>query len=543
MAWLQGDTPPAGDGSITGVLPGGPSKLEPIVLDPGRLPSVSRGIYVKGWKRNTIDRVELCFPGQRDLWATNDNNIVIFPGNSSEDPANMSGYPGEVYYFPLLWRARCQSKPGKFMITVHVQQRRFPGESAAMPPEHGQCVMVPGRVTIQIPVVVTTAISPNCTLPPAGAPGSGSTFVGGGGGGTGGTGTGGGGTGGGGTGGGGAGSGGRTWKTNFGDITFIDDGNGKVRGTLGSGGTIKGIIKDNELIADFIDKSGDGKISVTLNPDGKGFTGDWVRTRGPGTGKSGTLTGGQQQPPIDNTPGGPGTFPPLTPVPANVQKMTLQVPEFRLAQGQPLMVPIWLINGKDVANMDWNLHFDPLVIAPQDIESPSVTRIGNLLASERFESNVRLPGVAYFAFGRREGGISGTGTVGVASFRTVGQPGSKTPLTLAASIIKDSNQKVLPIDLIHGFVEIIRPIDQVPGSNGGSGGGGSGGGGNGGGGGGGGGSGPVVTFKDAQDALKMAVKLLPENMNLDLDRDGRVTSSDAVLIMQRAYLYMAKGQP
>ena len=41
----------------------------------------------------------------------------------------------------------------------------------------------------------------------------------------------------------------------------------------------------------------------------------------------------------------------------------------------------------------------------------------------------------------------------------------------------------------------------------------------------------------------MAVKLIPENLNLDLDRDGRVTSRDAVLIMRRAYLYFGKDQP
>lgn len=536
----QGDQNLPG-GGIKGGLPGAPTaKASPIVLNPGELPSVSRGIYVKGWKRNTIDRVELCFPGQRDLWATNDNNIVIFPGNSSEDPANMSGYPNEEYYFPLLWRARCQSKPGPMIIEVHIQQRRFPGESAASPPEHGECVPTPGRVTLLIPVTVTADISINCTLtpiPPTFFPAPPSPLSP-------------------------PGTGGGNppisppqppqppgskptakWKTNFGDITIQDNGGGNVTGTLGDGGSIKGVIKDRELIVDFIDKSGDGKISVTLNPDGKTFKGDWIRTRGPGAGKSGSINGqpddpggqggpgsgkinpdpgpGGNKPP---TPGGPATpaLPPLAPVPASVQRMTLQVPEFRVMQGQRLQIPIWLINGQNLANMDWNMHFNPLVVTPLDIGNDSITRRGNLLAGQRFESNVQLPGVAYFAFGQREGGIAGTGTVGLATFQAVGPPGSRTPLTLATAIISDPNGGKLPIDLIHGFVEIIKPIEQIPGGNGG---------------------GPGVTFKDAQDALKMAVKLIPENLNLDLDRDGRVSSRDAVLIMRRAYLYFGKDQP
>jgi uncharacterized protein (TIGR03067 family) len=42
------------------------------------------------------------------------------------------------------------------------------------------------------------------------------------------------------------------------------------------------------------------------------------------------------------------------------------------------------------------------------------------------------------------------------------------------------------------------------------------------------------TVLDAQRALKMAVRVLPADLGYDLDGDGRVTSSDAVLIMRRA---------
>ena len=46
-------------------------------------------------------------------------------------------------------------------------------------------------------------------------------------------------------------------------------------------------------------------------------------------------------------------------------------------------------------------------------------------------------------------------------------------------------------------------------------------------------SGPV-TVLDAQKALKMSVNLIPVDLAYDLDRDGQVTSRDAVLIMRKA---------
>ena len=39
---------------------------------------------------------------------------------------------------------------------------------------------------------------------------------------------------------------------------------------------------------------------------------------------------------------------------------------------------------------------------------------------------------------------------------------------------------------------------------------------------------------DALMALQMSVKLIPEKLQLDLDKDGKVTSRDAVIILQMA---------
>ena len=42
-----------------------------------------------------------------------------------------------------------------------------------------------------------------------------------------------------------------------------------------------------------------------------------------------------------------------------------------------------------------------------------------------------------------------------------------------------------------------------------------------------------LTARDAQNALKMSVKLIPVDMVCDMDKDGQVTSTDARLILQK----------
>ncbi len=42
-----------------------------------------------------------------------------------------------------------------------------------------------------------------------------------------------------------------------------------------------------------------------------------------------------------------------------------------------------------------------------------------------------------------------------------------------------------------------------------------------------------LTARDAQNALKMSVKLIPVDMVCDMDKDGQVTSTNARLILQK----------
>lgn len=82
------------------------------------------------------------------------------------------------------------------------------------------------------------------------------------------------------------------------------------------------------------------------------------------------------------------------PVPdPTVDKLTLQAPEFQLLKGQEVQVPIWLLQAKNVANMNWTLTYDTRVAVAEAL----VTK-GNLLEGDfgsiyGFNSQPDPPGV------------------------------------------------------------------------------------------------------------------------------------------------------
>jgi hypothetical protein len=176
---------------------------------------------------------------------------------------------------------------------------------------------------------------------------------------------------------------------------------------------------------------------------------------------------------------------------------------------------VWLLNAADVTNMNW-LRLTPPSSAPPPRRGGVVK--GNLLTGA-FEVNPATPGLARLGFAQKQG-ITGTGTVSVHRMKVVGPVGARTPLTLAVSMVTDARPRALPIALLHGFVEVIAPGTGTPGS----------------------GTGQPPTLQDAYNALKMSVGLAPERLELDMDRDGKVTSLDAWLIMTTVFLTMKGGK-
>ena len=187
--------------------------------------------------------------------------------------------------------------------------------------------------------------------------------------------------------------------------------------------------------------------------------------------------------------------------------MTLQAGQRRVEEDGAVTVPVWLINGANVANINFSVAYDAGVATPEgDLIK------GNLLDNALFSSNPAESGLIQVGFAQTSG-VNGTGTVAYIPFRAVGQPGDRTPLQLAVTTINNPAGTVLDIDRINGEILIVGPDGVVPGDCDGDG---------------------VLNALDALCALQMSVDLIPERLALDLDADSQVTSRDSVIILQRA---------
>jgi len=222
--------------------------------------------------------------------------------------------------------------------------------------------------------------------------------------------------------------------------------------------------------------------------------------------------------PLSTIPGADFAPPPYGayPEPAPVGAMALQAGQRRVPQGALVYVPVYLLNGANVANMNFNLIHDNSVARPEgDLIQ------GWLLGQSLFEYNTGEPNRIRVGFAQ-QGGIYGTGPITYVPFRAVGQPGSRTDLCLEVTTVNDPNGTVLPTDRIHGFVEIVNPDGSGP-------------------------SGPgsgvvqgdcipdgVLDERDAACALQMSVNLRPPQPWIDMDGSGDVTSRDATIILQQA---------
>ena len=109
--------------------------------------------------------------------------------------------------------------------------------------------------------------------------------------------------------------------------------------------------------------------------------------------------------------------------------MLLEAEKREVASGESVLVPVWLKNAADVANMNFTISYDPSVA---NLES-ELTK-GNLLSNALFSSNPRQSGLIRVGLAQTSG-LSGTGTVAYLPFKAVGRPGSRTPLRLAVTTI------------------------------------------------------------------------------------------------------------
>ena len=186
--------------------------------------------------------------------------------------------------------------------------------------------------------------------------------------------------------------------------------------------------------------------------------------------------------------------------------MTLKADQRSVQAGQSVTVPVWLIKAHDVANMNFELTYTPNVA-----RAGGTVVKGNLLDRALFEANPNEAGIVRIGFAQKDD-LSGTGTVAQIPFTATGQPGDRTPLHLVVTTINGASGAKPAIATIDGEIVILGPGGKVPWDTDGDG---------------------KLTAREALDALKMSVRLIPVDMNADADKDGQVTSNDAKLILQK----------
>lgn len=225
---------------------------------------------------------------------------------------------------------------------------------------------------------------------------------------------------------------------------------------------------------------------------------DFVKKCDAANNPNGGTTGG-----TTGTGGGPVTDPNNPPT---VSRMTLWAQKRTAQSGQLVSLPIWLLKGADVANMNFNVTFNASIAKPEGDSTK-----GYVINDALFTSNAGESGLVRVGFAIASG-VGGDGPVCYIPFRVTGKPGDSTPITLAVTTINNTGGATPSIDVINGQIHIVGADGMLPGDCDGDG---------------------ALTAADAWCALRMSVKLMPDKSNMDMDHDGQVTSRDAAIILQK----------
>ncbi len=169
--------------------------------------------------------------------------------------------------------------------------------------------------------------------------------------------------------------------------------------------------------------------------------------------------------------------------------------------GGAVTVPVKLENVKDVGSLNFNITYDSSIVKVSGVDK------GSLLSGISFVANPNESGIIRFGFATQKG-IRGTGSIGHIVFEAVGVAGSSSPLTITEVESTNSSGNAVTLQASNGAVDIIS--NGLLGDYNGDG---------------------LVTELDALAALRMSVKLLTEDLILDMDQNGRVTAEDARQIL------------
>lgn len=232
-----------------------------------------------------------------------------------------------------------------------------------------------------------------------------------------------------------------------------------------------------------------------------GSTSSTAATPGSSAGSDANSTPGSGVGATASKPGEPGFT-----EPAATDRTPIQVAKRSVLSVAKVVVPVWLVKGSQLGSLSFNVTYDTAVaqaVAP-------VTK-GNLLERASFQANpneratVRVATAASGDFGGPN-----TGTVALLTFQAKGKPGSRT--TLHVDVTAASGTSPQSIAKIDGELAVIGQTAVVPGDSDKNG---------------------KLTARDANQALKMDVRTLPENRVLDVDNSDKVDSTDARLILRK----------
>jgi hypothetical protein len=228
---------------------------------------------------------------------------------------------------------------------------------------------------------------------------------------------------------------------------------------------------------------------------------------------------------------------------ATSAEMALRADAIKVKTGETVLLPVFLDNSSGLANMNFNIVYEARVA-----EAGNPVKGALLSAQTLMVPNAGAAGLVRIGLAGKED-IRGSGVMVQIPFKAVGAPGTATELKLAVTTIRSAAGGTPSIKTINGRIEILgadasggttaapgttgaggaKPAPPVattpPAANPSPAGGAIPGDANGNG---------VLEAVDALMALKMSVGLIPEAMVCDIDKDGRVTSTDARLILSKA---------
>ena len=189
--------------------------------------------------------------------------------------------------------------------------------------------------------------------------------------------------------------------------------------------------------------------------------------------------------------------------PAVPSGAVLRVGSRTAGPGATVLVPVRLERGEQVGTLGFNVNYDPTVA-----RAVRVYR-GARMSPATFSFNAAVPGLIRIGAAARAE-VSEDGSAAVIEFRTVGDRGSYSDVTISDMVVSDASGELRSIQVHHGLLTVESA--EVGDGNGDG----------------------RVTAVDALIAMRMFVGLVSEDLVMDMNGDGRVTLVDSMEILNLA---------